>query len=156
MRGMFDLTTAEQMLSKLRYEVESFKADETARHAMNALWTGYHLLEWTWNERLKGDSALQRRIGVNSEGDLRAKVHNEHPRFKLINALANGAKHFNPRSTDPITGAHHGSFSNAFSKSFDVDHLFIEVDGTRLDVEIVLDELLVYWDGFFANNLRSP
>jgi hypothetical protein len=46
---VFDISTAEQMLAKLRLEVDAYKADETARHAMNALLTAYHLLEWVWH-----------------------------------------------------------------------------------------------------------
>ena len=152
--GIFDLTTADHMLAKLRFEVEAFKADETARHAVNAIWTGYHMIEWIWNERLSADVVLQRRVGVHTEDDLRAKVRTEHPPLKLIRALANGSKHFERDAKDPATGVHHGSFSKGFSKGFDVDYLYIEVDGTRLDVEAVLDALLGYWEAFFATYLR--
>lgn len=82
------------------------------------------------------------------------KVRDEHPPLKLVRALANGSKHFEPHPGDPATGAHRGTFSNRFSKAFDVDHLYIEVDGTRLDVEHVLDALVEYWETFFATRLR--
>lgn len=160
--GVFDLTTAEQMLGKLRLEVEAYKADETARHAMNALLTGYHLLEWVWHERLANDAVLKERVGIQSKDELRAKVEKEHPQFPLVNTIANGSKHFKRKlgdptkgkPADPITGKRTGAFSSAFSKAFDVDHLFIEADGKHHDVEDVLDALLKYWESFFAANLR--
>ena len=160
--GVFDLTTAEQMLGKLRLEVEAYKADETARHAMNALLTGYHLREWVWHERLANDDVLKGRLGIRSKGELLVQVEKEHPQFTLVHAIANGSKHFNRKPgdptkgkpADPITGKHTGAFSPAFSKAFSVDHLFIEADGKHHDVEDVLDALLKYWESFFAANLR--
>jgi hypothetical protein len=154
--GIFDLTTAEHMLAKLRLEVEAFKADETARHAVNAMWTGYHLIEWSWNDRLRNDAHLQERVGARNENELRAKVRTEHPQIEVVRALANGSKHFERRPNDPITGVHRGGFSStAFSKgAFNVDHLFIELDGRRHDVEHILDALLEYWDTFFSTHLR--
>lgn len=154
--GAFDLTTSEQMLDKLRLEVAAYKADETARHAMNALWTGYHLREWVWEERLENDASRRAQVGVQSEPDLNAKVNAEHPQFKLVRQIANGSKHFKRDPAAPITGKHTGAFSSAFAKkAFNVDHLFIEeADGTRHDVEDVLDALLSYWESFFAAYLR--
>jgi hypothetical protein len=154
MSGVFDLTSAEQMLAKLRDEVAAYKADETARHAVNAIWTGYHLVEWIWKDRLRSDAALRARIAVGDEDDLWAKIRTEHPPFALVHRIANGSKHFLPKCGDPTTGVHHGAFSNGFSKGFDVDHLYIEIDGTRHDVEHVLDELLSYWESFFTTYLR--
>jgi hypothetical protein len=61
--GVFDLTSAEQMLGKLRLEVDAYKADETSRHAMNALLTGYHLL--VWYECLNKDAVLRARVVYN-------------------------------------------------------------------------------------------
>lgn len=152
--GLFDLTTAEEMLAKLRLEVGAFKADETARNAMNAVWTGYHLLEWIWNERLHGDAVRQARASVRNEADLRAKVKVEHPLFEVVRLLANGSKHFERQPRDPATGVHRGAFSKGFSKAFDVDYLFVDFAGTRHDIQDVLDGLLSYWENFYTTYLR--
>jgi len=152
--GVFDLTTAEQMLAKFRLEVDTFKGEESSRNAMNAIWTGYHLLEWIWNERLHGDNARQALASVRSEADLRAKVKSEHPLFEAVRLLANGSKHFERKPGDPTTGAHQGAFSKAFSRGFDVDYLFVDFAGARHDLVAVLDGLLKYWAQFFTTYLR--
>jgi hypothetical protein len=71
-----------------------------------------------------------------------------------VSAIANGSKHFLRKPPAPITGKHTGAFSPAFSKAFNVDHVFIEADGKHHDVQAVLVALLNYWESFFAANLR--
>jgi hypothetical protein len=82
-------------------------------------------------------------------------VKKGYPLFPLVNAIATGSKHFGRKPADPITGKHTGAFSStAFSKAFNVDHLFIEADGKHHDVEDVLHTLLNYWESFFTMSLR--
>ena len=111
--------------------------------------------DWNrWNERLRDDVIRRARVSVSSESDLRAKVSAEHPLFEAVRLLANGSKHFELRRAHPPTGAHRGAFAIGFSKAFDVDYLFVDFNGTRHDVEHVLDGLLAYWETFFATYLR--
>ena len=155
MGGVFDLTTAAHMLEKLRLEVAAYKADVNARHAINAIWTGYHMLEWIWKQRLESNATAQAHVGVCDSGALRTKVSTEYPAFQAIRGVTNGAKHFTQTAATPTTSAHRGAFDSSVfdSKVFDVTRLLVEVDGAQQDVEDVLDGLLAYWEKFFADYL---
>jgi len=51
----FGITTARDFLNKLVEEQRDFEASHclSARHAINAVMTAYHLHEWVWGEFVK-------------------------------------------------------------------------------------------------------
>ena len=71
------------------------------------------------------------------------------PGIEDARKITNGTKHFGPSKIP--TGSHHGDFDRAdFSDDFDVSYLWIDRNGTRIRAEDFIEELVKFWDAFFA------
>ncbi|MCY4086187.1 MAG: hypothetical protein OXG37_04685 [Actinomycetia bacterium] len=70
--------------------------------------------------------------------------------------MANFLKHRElkpPRSVTLTAAIKPGSFSNAFSRGFDIGGLELIVeDGSKLSLEDVIHEALAFWEHFFQEN----
>ena len=99
------------------------------RHALNAVWTAYHIHEWVWGGLLNGNYALQQALGLCLSGTRASKedfltyLEINCPAFVDAQALTNAAKHFNRAGKK--SGLHRGAFSAAFSRDFDISYLWI-------------------------------
>jgi len=152
-RASFEITSARQFLEKLHEDQKDFAASHclSGRHVLNAIITAYHLHEWIWGEWLEKCNNLRKEWGVDC-----AESFHEHLASKRCAALedarrlTNGTKHFKNRIE---TGHHQGAFdAGAFSSDFDIGHLWIDRDGKKQRAEDFIDELVKFWDQFFAEH----
>jgi hypothetical protein len=148
----FGTTNAKQFLEKLHDEQKDFVASNclSERHALNAIITAYHLHEWVWGEWLQKRQDLRKEWGVNSSGEFGRRLANQYcPALEEARKIANGTKHFENRI---VTGHHRGVFQRGvFQKdSFDVSRLWIDRGDKSQLAEDFIDELVKFWDQFFA------
>jgi hypothetical protein len=151
----FGISTSKEFLEKLHEEQKDFIATDclSARHALNAIITAYHLHEWVWAE-CRHRSDLIQKWGLTSKKEpeeFRAYLAGGCPGIEDARKVANGTKHFGPNKIP--TGSHSGAFSRAFSpEAFDTSYLWIERNGVQVRAEHFIDELVKFWDDFFAEN----
>jgi hypothetical protein len=152
----FNITSASAFLAKFQEEQADFHASHclSARHALNAIITAYHLHEWVWDE-CRHRAELLKKWGLKANGGAKNfKVYLSQfcPALDDARKVANGTKHFRPNKID--TGAHHGGFQrNVFqSDAFDVSYLWIERDGDQQRAEDFIKELAEFWRRFFEEN----
>ena len=152
----FDIQTANDFLRKLHEEYEDFQQDPlSSRHAINCALTGWHLIEWVWNDyepKLKLQSS-----SWSSLSEFRKDIKTAHcPEMAIMEGIANGSKHVAPRNTGGIqsTELHKGGFSRGFSRDFDISRLDITLaDGSRVMFDDVIKEVVDFWDQFFNTYL---
>ena len=152
----FDITSASAFLAKFQEEQSDFHASHclSARHALNAIITAYHLHEWVWGE-CRDRAELVKKWGLKANGDAKdfeVYLSRFCPALDDARKIANGTKHFGLNKID--TGAHHGRFQrSAFSDAFDVSYLWIERDGDQQRAEDFIKELAEFWLKFFDENV---
>jgi hypothetical protein len=151
----FGITTAKEFLDKLHAEQADFEASHylSARHALNAIITAYHMHEWVWGECRANRPDLLKKWGLVSKPcakDFEKYLIGPCPGIEDARKVTNGTKHFGLGKIK--TGAHGGGFSRGFSTGFDVSHLWIERDQKREDVKVLVGELVTFWDTFFNQN----
>jgi hypothetical protein len=154
----FEIRTASRFLQKFRQDREDFiKSDFLSeRHALNAIITAYHLIDWVWGDFAKDRHDLYSQWHISSARD-RKKQFEDYlfavcPALADARELTNGTKHF----ADTIeTGKHEGAFQRGVFQddAFDVSYLWIErSDGRRQQVEDFIRELVDFWDAFFLEH----
>lgn len=101
----FDVTTAQDMLEKLRREIERIgdaaERESIGDHVINAFWTAWHLHEWVWVAMCSDPdkrSRVLKSLGISSadgrtkngfvEGLVKARRH-----LEVCRLVANSAKH---------------------------------------------------------------
>jgi hypothetical protein len=159
----FSIRTARDFLAKLVDERNDFKnsIELSARHAINASMTAYHLHEWVWKEFVKRRRDLHQQWGLrNFQGKPNQRFFQylvtQCPALDTAEKITNGTKHFDPSKI--VTGEHEGAFSRDFSRDLDVSYLWIEREDLKApqephapqqDAEDFLDELVTFWETFF-------
>jgi hypothetical protein len=154
----FGITTPTAMLDKLFEEQRDFESGHclSARHAINATMTAYHLHEWVWGAFAKGRPDLHQEWQLSpgkkaNREDFLSWVEQQCPAIADAQSVTNGMKHFNPAAIQ--TGEHKGGFQAGVfqSNGFDVSHLWIERNGVKQRAEEFINELVKFWrDEFFA------
>lgn len=149
MKGFFQLVTAADLRSKLRYEYERLQKEPNPYQAFNFFVTAEHLLDW----RYPGDARKPARTAAR-QGELL---------LQITSHLANGAKHFEIEAQhhDSVAGTgrvggHFGARSfraNYFAALRTGGFLAVRLDGaaaaTYGEWITVLDlakKVLDYWD----------
>jgi hypothetical protein len=125
----FGIETARDLLEKLEQEIADSRASNclSERHALNAVWTAYHMHEWVWGDLLKSDRTIQQALGLSpsraraKKGDFLTYLDKTFPAFPDAQALTNAAKHFDRGGKQ--SGQYHGAFSSDFSADFDISSL---------------------------------
>jgi len=152
----FGIKTPFDLLNKLIEEYRDFAKSHclSARYAINATMTAYHLHEWVWGAFVKGRPDLhlmwQLSPGERSECEhFKQWLGMQCPAFADAEKVTNGTKHFNNSAIS--TGEHKGIFQrSAFQENaFDVSYLWIEQDGQKRRAEDFIKELVDYWAAFF-------
>ena len=152
----FGIETPTDLLDKLIEEYWDFARSHclSARHAINATMTAYHLHEWVWGGFVKGRPDLHSTWQL-SPGERSGCEHfkkwlgTQCPAFPDAEKVTNGTKHFDHSAIS--TGEHQGIFQrSAFQENaFDVSYLWIEEDGRKRRAEDFIKELVDYWTAFF-------
>jgi len=151
----FGLRSAADFLQKLRDERRDFVISNCLdpRHAINAVMTGYHLVEWVYGENAGRPGFEHKDVDAFRE-TLKAL-----PDSPLNDAgkVTNGTKHFAPERIN--TGKHEGAFDpRVFQHNgFDVSHLWLKRgDGQQQRAEEFIDQLVNFWDALFrARGLKQ-
>ncbi len=166
----FTIKTAGDLLEKLLEEQADFKASGhvSARHALNATMTAFHLHEWVWGDFAKREYRLHAKWRLEtfkSDKDnkglwfLRFLI-TQCQALDIAQKITNGTKHFSPDQVQ--TGRHAGAFSTGFSSEFDISFLWID----RSDLlqpeehgppyqeraEVFIEELVDFWQHFFRTH----
>jgi hypothetical protein len=149
----FGITNAKQFLGKLHDDQKDFIASHclSARHALNAIITAHHLHEWVWREWLQTRHDLRKEWGVNCKEDFHKYLSGDQlcPALEDARQITNGTKHFKNKIE---TGRHQGAFQRGVFQdgAFDVSYLWIDRNGKQQRAEDFIDELVTFWDRFFA------
>jgi hypothetical protein len=143
----FGLNTASDFLQKLREERADFVHSKCLdpRHAVNAVMNGYHMYEWVFPE-------ISGRPHKKPKDFRDALIAMPGSPIEDARRVTNGTKHFQQAKIK--TGSAEGAFQRSMVQpnAFDVDHLWIERgDGRKQRAEDFIDEIVEFWDGFFAD-----
>lgn len=146
LKGLFDLQTAEDLLQKLRHDLDRMKKsplDSCA--AFDFFVTAYHMLEW----RYPGKSNTRKRAETESNSIL----------LQVCSHLANGSKHFKATAAKHVSvkdaTVEPGAFGpSAFDpNAFDAGELRVELDGeaarkfgASIGALELADEALHFWE----------
>src|SRR5882724_9941356 len=98
----FDIRTPRDFLKKLRDEQNDFVKSHclSARHALNAVMTAYHLHEWVWGAFLKQRHDVQASLQLPRENgpvtirDFLAWLKKQCPAMTDAELITNGTKHY--------------------------------------------------------------
>ena len=93
-------TNWQSFFEKLRQEHEDLRRTPgSTRHALNFSLNAWHLPEWLWGDRLKGNYDEQKRVFGTIFKDDEAfyrHLHIQCPQLLLVGPVCNGTKHFHP------------------------------------------------------------
>ena len=146
----FGIETARGLLEKLEQDTADFHNSNnlSERHALNAVWTAYHMHEWVWGDLLKSNFPIQQALGLFKSGtrpdrdDFRDYLVRTFPAFEDARDLADATKHFDRKKDRSGT-----EFNSDFNSDF--LHLWIErKSGVVQRAEDFLEEHLKFWRGF--------
>lgn len=114
--------------------------------------TAWHLSEWIFWEFEKQNFTNHQSQKKNVR-EFQDRVIAICPSIKLMNDIADGSKHYKLNSSRGIkTKMHGGSFSQAFSRAFDISVLLIiHPDGTELYFEDEIEKAVNFWKDYFVN-----
>lgn len=164
---MFDIQTAKDFLQKLLDDHADFKKQpDSARLALNCALTAYHMHEWVWGDWLKTDYEVWRVLGIKDKKSFLAWIERTHPWFQLVQALADGTKHFTRQlsnSVHRVRGYGQGPYGVG---PFGRPYLLLDYGESAGEhrwqtAEQLLDGVVDFWTRFFtayhpSNRKQSP
>lgn len=147
----FDIKNSQDFLKKLCDDFTEFQQNDTSsRIALNCAMTAWHLTEWVYNEFMNKK--------FSSVTDFQIDLKNKCFSLQLMHDISNGAKHYKLTKHKPSikdTELHHGSFSNDFSRDFDISSLKIETnDGKVYYFEDEIENVINFWTSYFESELK--
>jgi hypothetical protein len=155
----FDISSPEDFLAKLKEEQLAVEHDlSSARHAINAALTAWHLIDWVWAHYLKSQDRIRMRFGSDGR-DLDAfkqYLRTRCPALSTMHAICTGSKHVHTSKSDvSSTTRHVGGFSNEFSKEFDISRLkVVKHDGSTHWFDLELCDVVTFWESLFNEHFR--
>ena len=152
----FDIKNSADFLNKLLEDYRDFCKDKlSSRIALNCAMTAWHITDWTYNEF---NEQLTRQF--KTLGSYQQKLKDQCSSLQVMHDLANGTKHFKLTKHQPVikgTSLHKGSFSNDFSRDFDISTLEIELkDGTKIYFEDEIENTVKFWKEYLETNFQIP
>jgi len=149
----FEIKTSIDFFIKLKEDYLEFNANKlSSKCAINCAMTAWHLAEWIYVEY----NALANINQFQTIEMFKNNIKSQCPSLQIMQDITNGTKHFflRKQSTIKTTELHEGSFSDDFSRDFDISGLEIELtDGTKLYFEDEIEKVKIFWEGFFKNEL---
>jgi hypothetical protein len=141
----FGITCTADMYALLLEEHGDYNRDRlSSKAAIRFAMTSWHLLEWAYNEF---KSVLVPQYPKLSDYIKWAKA--QCPQLAIMQDIANGSKHMQITKRPPVVDkaeVHHGAFSNAFSRVFDISSLDVHMkDGTKTSFEDLVDPVVHFW-----------
>jgi hypothetical protein len=150
---MFNIRNSRDFYEKLLQEFAELQDNpSSARAAINCAISAYHLHEWVWGDWLKNDYATWKKLGIRDKESFLAWIDRSEPFFPVLQALANGSKHFDRQISRQTKVA--GAFdSAAFDQhAFDTTRLEIEVDGKWILADVLFNDVVLFWRDFLRNH----
>ena len=153
--GVFELRTPKDLLEKLRFDLKRLEADPLDQYAaFDFFVTAAHVPDWIapgMDQRSK---------------DQRAEIRSRHVLLQVCDHIASGSKHFEAvakhHKSVARTETHHGGFSRAFSRAFDVSELTIHLQGDAaaefgesVDALDIARLILAYWEGELGSDAHA-
>jgi hypothetical protein len=147
-----DLVTPVNLLDKLKLEHDDLSTDPTStRHAINAAFTAWHMTEWIWGLRLKGNGDYRSELGLVKKTDgkkprnlFRDNMKANCMSLVTMEAITNGAKHL---SRDAATKVNSG-YSNTYRDSYEAE-LFVTLEnGSVVKFPDELEKAIRHWENF--------
>ena len=140
----FNIRTTNDLFNKLLEEYKEFLKNSTSsRHAINCALTAWHLIDWIYHN----DHELSKKYSELKE--FQQELKSLCPSLQIMHDIANGSKHNSLKWHKPIikeTRLYKGSFSNDFSRDFDISSLDIELtDGTKIYFEDEIKNVVDFW-----------
>jgi hypothetical protein len=145
-------------------DYDDFVVDtSSARHAINCVTSAFHLAEWIWGDWLKDDYHTWQKLKIRDRESFLAWIDGAEPWFPVIQAIANGGKHFGSRNLTKFTNSYveEGYVEDGYQTRL----LEIEVEqgGRKVWIEaiIVVESVAMFWTDFFHQyrpqaQLRRP
>lgn len=155
MSGALTIKTSRDLLEKVRREVARLNADTyDGDAALNACVSAYHLHEWVWKEKLRGDVEAQRRCCGQkvTQEDFRDWLLQKWHEFSLAQEICNGSKHMRRHRDAKIEKSYEGGWGRQRWDEgvWDAPAGFIVVvDGNHVGLNEELQKLLSNWDDMF-------
>ena len=147
----FEIKSSADFFRALEDAVQDFRDDPTSsRKAVAAFMFAYHLREWIWKEH---EAVVRDKKGCDTASDFNTFVNNAHLNFPVIRDICNGSKHFgrDPTSRVDTSGLSGGAFSRSFSSGFNIGRLTVTVNGSQLQAEHLLNDVVSHYRGLLQN-----
>lgn len=152
----FEIRTAREYLDELlRPAHADFMQDAlSSRKAIACVIFAWHLHDWVWAQHKK---MLKTKLDLkNKDPDYVNFLFKECPELKVLQELATGSKHFHSDYSD-VDGTEltHG-FVGSLYPPFTQSRLTVKTGETLHFTDCLLDKVVDFWNGFFAQHLTPP
>ncbi|MDP1624491.1 MAG: hypothetical protein Q8L64_01855 [bacterium] len=121
----------------------------SSRLAINAAMTAWHLIEWIYWE-YDFHSTIK-------NSDFIKEIKLKYPKLQIMHDISNGAKHFQLNHHSPKvmeTKLDHGSYSDDYSRDYDISRLQVVIDDETCDFINELENVRDFWIEYFRNVLN--
>jgi hypothetical protein len=151
---MFDIRNSRDFLEKLFQDYEDLSNEpDSARLAINAAITAYHLAEWVWGDWLKTDFETWRRLSIRDEVSFKAWIDKNCFYFPVMQRITNGSKHFIKKEAENTLksgGWGEGAYGvGPYGKgSLQVD-VGDDGDPYWIEASVLIEDVVIFWKDFF-------
>lgn len=150
-RHTFETSNSKDFFDNMILEYEEYLEDDTSsRKAETIALSSWHIIEWILIEY--GDV-----LGFSDVGKYRESLYPKCIGLKTMHDIANSLKHgklVRPKASIKESRYKGGSFSSAFSNSFDISRLEIEYEnGTTVLFTVEIQKVIEFWKSYFENDL---
>ncbi len=154
----FDIKNSGDLLKKLQDDHNDFLQDPTSsRIALNCAMTAWHLVDWVFNE-YKLSGLVSKNAKRDALRQFQEELKAQCSELQIMNDIADGTKHceIDRKHDTQSTNLHEGSFSNDFSRDFDISCLLIQMDnGSEVYFEDSIESVMSFWENYI-NSLKTP
>jgi len=148
----FNIQNAIDLLRALNVAIDDYLTDplSSGKAVICAIFS-WHLVDWVYQEYQAVATPFPKLI--NYQRYLKSQCKS----LSYMQDITNGTKHRTIAMYVPVvkkTEEHHGAFSNAFSKAFDVSCLQLTLtDGTFVYFDEEVIKVRDYWNTYFTDTL---
>jgi hypothetical protein len=155
---MFNIQNSRDFLEKLYEDYDDLSNNrDSARLAINAALTAYHLAEWVWGDWLKTDYQSWRNLGIRDEESFKAWLDGACFYFPVMQRIANGSKHFIKKAAQGTLKS--GSYGEgAYGVGgYGIASLQIEIENANgdmfwIEAPLLIEDVVIFWKNFFLEN----